>query len=176
MRLGGVKYFLLFLAQAVLWNYFNFSQYIVIAILPAMILCLPISRSTAEAMLIAFVTGVAMDFLVTGQLGLTSFALVPVALIRRGVISLVFGSELFARGEELSVRRLGWLKFVPAVLLIAVACCAVWFLSGRSASFSVTVMGSVKRISSPTSGLRPMRRHFFLHRRTYSLPSPARTV
>ena len=118
MRLGGLKYFLLFLAQAVLWNYFNFSQFIVIAILPAMILCLPISRSTVEAMLIAFVTGVATDFLVTGQLGLTAFALVPVALIRRGVISLVFGSELFARGEELSVRRLGWLKFVPAILLM----------------------------------------------------------
>ena len=39
--------------------------------------------------------------------------------------------------------------FVPAVLLIAVACCAVWFLSGRSASFSVTVMVSVLVISCP---------------------------
>ena len=121
MRLGGLKYFLLFLAQAVLWNYFNFSQFIVIAILPAMILCLPISRSTVEAMLIAFVTGVAMDFLVTGQLGLTAFSLVPVGLLRRPVISLVFGSELFARGEELSLRRQGWLKFIPAILLLTAA-------------------------------------------------------
>ena len=118
MRLTGLKYFLLFIAQAVLWNYFNFSQYIVIAILPAMILCLPISRSTVEAMLIAFVTGVAMDFLVTGQLGLTAFALVPAGLLRRQVISLVFGSELFARGEELSLHRQGWLKFALAVLLL----------------------------------------------------------
>ena len=118
MRLTGLKYFLLFLAQAVLWNYFNFSQYIVIAILPAMILCLPISRSTVEAMLIAFVTGVAMDFLVTGQLGLTAFALVPAGLLRRQVISLVFGSELFARGEELSLHRQGWLKFALAILLL----------------------------------------------------------
>ena len=39
--------------------------------------------------------------------------------------------------------------FVPAVLLIAVACCAVWFLSGRSASFSITVMVSVLVISCP---------------------------
>ena len=62
MRLGGLKYFLLFLAQAVLWNYFNFSQYVVIAFLPAMILCLPISRGTLEAMIIAFVTGVANAF------------------------------------------------------------------------------------------------------------------
>jgi hypothetical protein len=42
-----------------------------------------------------------------------------VALIRRGVISLVFGSELFARGEELSLQRQGWLKFVPAILLLS---------------------------------------------------------
>ena len=126
MRLGGVKYFLLFLAQAVLWNYFNFSQYIVIAILPAMILCLPISRSTAEAMLIAFVTGVAMDFLVTGQLGLTSFALVPVALIRRGVISLVFGSELFARGENISLRKQGVGKMILGTLLMTAIFLAVY--------------------------------------------------
>ena len=52
---------------------------------------------------------------------LVAFALVPVALIRRGVISLVFGSELFARGEELSLHRLGWLKFIPAVLLMTAA-------------------------------------------------------
>ena len=121
MRPGSLKYILLFLAQAVLWNYFNFSQYVLIAFLPAMILCLPVSRGTLEAMVIAFVTGVAIDFLVTGQLGLTAFALVPVALIRRGVISLVFGSELFARGEELSLQRQGWLKFVPAILLLTAA-------------------------------------------------------
>ena len=35
---------------------------------------------------------------------------------------------------------------------------------------------AVKRISSPTSGLIPMRRNFFLHRRTYSAPSSVRAV
>lgn len=111
-------YLLLFLAQAALWNYFNFSQYLTIVFLPAMILCLPVSYSTVRAMAVAFLTGLAMDFIVTGQLGLTSFALVPAALLRRPVIGLVFGSEAFARGEELSLRRQGWPKFVPAVLLL----------------------------------------------------------
>ena len=69
-------------------------------------------------MIIAFVLGVAVDFLVSGQLGLTSFALVPVALLRRPVISLVFGSELFARGEDLSVRRQGWQKFLLSLLML----------------------------------------------------------
>ena len=118
MRLSALKYILLFLAQAALWNYFNFSQYLVVAFLPAMILCLPIDRGPLYAMVVAFLTGLAADFLVTGQLGLTSLARVPVALVRRGGIRLVFGPELFSRGEELSYRRQGWQKFVPAVILV----------------------------------------------------------
>ena len=118
MKVPAIKYVLLFLAQAALWNYGNFSQYLLIVFLPAMVLCLPLSRGPVYTMAIAFVTGLAMDFLVTGQLGLTSLALVPVALLRRPVIALVFGSELVARGEDLSFHRQGWLKFVPCVLLL----------------------------------------------------------
>lgn len=118
MKVPAIKYVLLFLAQAALWNYGNFSQYLLIVFLPAMVLCLPLSRGPVYTMAIAFVTGLAMDFLVTGQLGLTSLALVPVALLRRPVIALAFGSELFARGEDLSFHRQGWLKFVPCVLLL----------------------------------------------------------
>ena len=118
MKASTLKYILLFLAQAALWNYGNFSQYLLIAFLPVMILCLPVGRSPIYAMVVAFVTGLLMDFLVTGQIGMTSFALVPVALLRRPVVSLVFGTELFARGEDLSFHRQGWQKFVPAVLLV----------------------------------------------------------
>ena len=86
MRQTTLKYLLLLLAQIVLWNYFNFTQYLFVAFLPAMILCLPVSRSAVYAMVVAFLTGLAADFLVTGQLGLTAFALVPVALLRRGPV------------------------------------------------------------------------------------------
>ena len=118
MRNTTLKYILLFLAQAVLWNFFPFAQHLTLVFLPAMLLCLPQERGTIWMMLIAFVTGVALDFIVSGQLGLTSFALVPVALLRRPVVSLIFGPELFARGEELSFERQGWQKFVPAILLL----------------------------------------------------------
>ena len=118
MKLSAIKFILLFLAQVAVWNYFNFTQYLFVAFLPAMILCLPVSRSAVYAMVVAFLTGLAADFLVTGQLGLTAFALVPVALLRRPVITLVFGSELFARGEDLSFQRQGWQKFLLAVLLL----------------------------------------------------------
>ena len=118
MKASTLKYILLVLAQAALWNYGNFSQYLLIAFLPATILCLPVERGPVHLMVVAFVTGLLMDFLVTGQLGMTSLALVPVALLRRPVIRLVFGSELFARGEDLSFHRQGWQKFVLALLLL----------------------------------------------------------
>ena len=44
--------------------------------------------------------------------------LVPVALLRRPVVSMAFGPEVFARGDELSFTRQGWQKFVPAILLL----------------------------------------------------------
>ena len=117
MREFTLRYILLALAQAALWNYCNFSQYLVVTFLPAMILCLPVERSVVRSMVTAFLLGLALDFLVTGQLGLTSLALVPVALLRRPIVRLVFGSELFARGEDLSFQRQGWQKIILSVLL-----------------------------------------------------------
>ncbi|MCR4860406.1 MAG: hypothetical protein K5910_07065 [Bacteroidales bacterium] len=156
MRQTALKYILLFLAQAALWNYFNFTPLVVIVFLPALILCLPVERSAIYAMVVAFVTGFAADFLVTGQLGLTSFALVPVALLRRPVITLVFGSELFARGEELSFHRQGWQKIALCVLILTAVFLLLfnwvdsagmypfWFLAARfGASLAVSTAVSV---------------------------------
>ena len=156
MRYSALKYGVLFLAQAALWNYFNFSQFLTIVFLPAMIFCLPVSYGTVRTMVVAFLTGLALDFIVTGQLGLTSFALVPVALLRRPVIRFNFGAEIFARGEELSFRRQGWQKFVPSLFLLTAVFlllyiwvdnagmhpfwfCAVKFAASLAASGSVSV-------------------------------------
>ena len=118
MKASTLKFLLLFVAQLLLWNYCNFSQYVFIVILPAMLLCLPIGQGGVRVMLLAFALGLAADFLVTGQLGLTSLALVPVALLRRPVIELVFGHELISRGEELSFRRQRLAKFVISILML----------------------------------------------------------
>jgi len=118
MRLSLLKFILIFLAQVAVWNYFNFTPYVLIVFLPAMILCLSIGQKTVSAMVISFLVGLAADFLVTGQLGLTSLALVPVGLMRASVIRLVFGSELYARGEELSFHRQGWQKFLASIVIL----------------------------------------------------------
>ena len=118
MRRLVLKFFLLFIAQTALWNYFNFTPCLFIVFLPAMLLCLPVEYGTVRGMLLAFVLGLVADFLVNGQLGLTSLALVPVATVRRRVIRIVFGQEFFVRDEALSFLRQGWLKFVWSILLL----------------------------------------------------------
>ena len=49
-----IKYLLLLVAQILLWNYFNFTQFLTIAILPAMILCIPVKKGAVFGMLAAF--------------------------------------------------------------------------------------------------------------------------
>lgn len=155
MSRQSVKYMVFLLLQAAIWNYCNFSQFVTVVILPALIICLPVSRGTLRAMLLAFITGLAVDFFVSGRLGLTSFALVPVALLRRPVISLVFGSELFARGEELSFDRQGWQKFVPFVSLLTALFLLlyVWVDSAgtRPFLFNAVRFGASLLVSVPVS-------------------------
>ena len=97
-----IKYLLLLSAQILLWNYFNFTPLLMVAILPVMILCLPLGCSVNTTLLIAFASGFAADFLVAGPLGLTILALVPVAFLRRPILKLVFGGELLSRSRTCS--------------------------------------------------------------------------
>lgn len=126
MRRSVILFILLFLAQLAVWNYLNLMPYVIVVFLPAMFLCLPVQHNPIRSMLLAFVLGLLADFLVNGQLGMTSLALVPVAACRRGVIALSFGSEIFARGEELSFRRHGWAKCLLSILILTAVYLALY--------------------------------------------------
>ena len=86
--------------------------------LPALILFLPIRQSVFKTMMVAFLTGVVVDFFSVSPIGLTSLALVPVAFSRQYVVWLVFGNEVYSRAENLSVERQGWRKVVFSILLV----------------------------------------------------------
>ena len=103
-----LTYILLTVGQMILSNYFHFTPYVMLTILPAMVLCIPTKTGTVKAMLIAFVTGLAVDFFAEGTLGINALSLVPVALLRKPVIDLFFGSEPFEQKENISVRI--WLR------------------------------------------------------------------
>jgi len=115
------KYFLFFIllliAQILVCIFFNLSQLLMVSVLPVLILFAPLTLGTTAMLLIAFVSGFAVDFFATGQLGLTSMALMPVAMLRPGILKLVFGNEIFVRGEDLSKARQGAVKITLALLM-----------------------------------------------------------
>lgn len=108
---------LLLIVQVLFCNYLHLSQFVVLSILPVMALFIPIRISTIRALIYAFVAGLMVDLLADGVLGLNILALVATTYARRGIIRLVFGEEVFARKEDISIARQGWLKISLALLM-----------------------------------------------------------
>jgi len=113
----NLTYVLLLAALIVISSIFNFSQYVLLTFLPAMIMCLPVTVSTVSALFIAFFSGFAIDFFSTGLMGLSSAALLPVALLRIPILKLIFGSEIFARRENLSIKKHGQGKIIATIIV-----------------------------------------------------------
>ena len=95
-------YCLLTVAQLLLTNYFRITPYVMLSLLPLMVMCIPIRVGTPLTLLIAFATGVVVDAVSEGALGLNALSLLPVAYCRKGIIRLVMGSEIFARPQRAS--------------------------------------------------------------------------
>ena len=118
MRQNGffLTFILLLIAQILLCNYFHFTQFITLTILPVMILCIPTRYSTTFALFVAFFTGLAVDLLSDGVMGLNVCALVPVAFVRNGIIRMIFGEDLFSRGDDFTIKRYGTAKVSFAII------------------------------------------------------------
>ena len=112
-----IAYIFLLMAQLLLSNYFHVTPYIFLTLLPVMVLCIPIRMGTIGAMLIAGLSGLVIDFLSEGVLGLNALSIIPVAYARNGIIGLIFGPELFARKEDFSIGRCGFGKVAVALFL-----------------------------------------------------------
>ena len=110
----GTLYILLLIGQIILCNYGQFSPYILLTILPAMVLCIPPSISTISGMLIAFASGLSIDWLSEGLIGLNTAAILPVALLRKGIIKIFMGEDLITRGDRFSYRKNGFAKISTA--------------------------------------------------------------
>lgn len=119
-----IAFVVLTVVQIVLCNFLNLSRFVVLSFLPALVLMLPLRLGNIPMMLLGFALGFLVDFFSTGMLGLTGFALVPVALARNFTVDLLFGDELGTREGELSVSRFGIPKFTLATFIL----CVLYFL------------------------------------------------
>lgn len=117
MKNGGlvITYLIIIVAQIILNNVFNLSQYVILSFLPAMVFCLPSQSNTAINLLVAFVIGFVVDFFSTGIVGMTAVALLPVALIRNPLLTFIFGSEYFSRRDDIMSDTQGFRRTMVCV-------------------------------------------------------------
>lgn len=113
-----LTYVLLVIAQMLLCNYFHFTPYIMLTILPIMVFCIPTRVSVFWTLIIAFVTGLAVDYFAEGIIGLNAAALLPVAILRRTLIEAIFGPEPFEQKENITVKKYGLAKVSLAIFII----------------------------------------------------------
>lgn len=126
-----IAFILLLIGQVCICNFFRFSQYVMLSILPAMIMMIPIRRNSIIALLVAFASSFAVDFFSDGMLGLNIAALLPVALLRFSIIRLVCGEEVFARKEDISIPRQGvWKMSLVIIMALGLFLLIYIFLDG----------------------------------------------
>ncbi len=124
-----LNYILLAIAQMVLASYFHFTPFIMLSILPVMVLCIPTKVGSVPAMLIAFATGLAVDYFAEGTLGINALSLVPVAFLRKPVIGMLFGKEPFEQKESVTVKKYGVPKVSLAIVLMTLVYLLVYILA-----------------------------------------------
>ena len=124
----GLTYILMVIVQMFICNYFHFSMYVTLSMLPAMVLCIPLSVNTSLAMVIAFATGLATDVFSDAVLGLNAMSLVPVALARKYIIRTFIGEETVERGESFSFRKNGLGKVSAAIALCELIFFAIYII------------------------------------------------
>lgn len=103
---------LLIIAQGALDNYVNLSTYVDISLPLFIILMLPYRMGTVPAMLTAFATGLVVDVLGNGILGMTSAALTATALCRRGILLLTTAHETSVKEGRPSMESIGIRRFI----------------------------------------------------------------
>ena len=128
-----------------LCNFANFSPFVMLSMLPAMIICVPLTVSTPLCMILAFATGLSVDWLSEGLIGINTAALIPVALMRKPLIRFFLGEDIITRSDSFSFKKngIGKISFV-LILSILIFLGVYIFLDGagtRPTWFNLTRLG-----------------------------------
>jgi hypothetical protein len=97
-------------------------------------------------MFIAFATGLSVDWLSEGLIGINAAALVPVALMRKPLIRFFLGEDIIIRSDGFSFRKNGIGKISFILMISSIIFLAIYiFLDGagtRPALFNLTRTGA----------------------------------
>ena len=141
----GLLYFLMVLGQLVLCNFVDLSPFLTLTMLPAMVICIPLTISTPLCMLLAFATGLSVDWLSEGLIGINAAALVPVAMMRKPLVRFFLGEDIITRSDSFSIRKngIGKISFIMLLSTLLYLGIYVW-LDGagvRPTWFNLTRVG-----------------------------------
>ena len=147
----GLLYTLLLVCQILICNYFQFSPYAMISILPVMTLCIPLNIGTIRCMLIAFMSALATDWLAEGIVGLNAAALLPVAILRKPIIRAFFGEDLITRQDNFSVSKYGFAKVSAAMLSVILLYLVIYIIldgAGTKDTWFNFMRGAISLVAS----------------------------
>ena len=119
-------YICLLICQISLCNFANLGPYIMLTILPAMIMCIPLSIGTAGCMFIAFASGLSVDWLSEGLIGINAASLIPVALARTTLIRVILGEDMINRMDSFSIRKNGLGKILTLMIAAGIIFLAIY--------------------------------------------------
>lgn len=122
-------YILLTAAQLIICNYLQLSQFVVLTLLPALILCMPLSVGSILCMIISFVTGLTVDWLGDGVIGMNALALVPVALLRKPLVSAIFGHDMVERQGSFSIYKNGLFSCAGATIIMVILFMLIYIIT-----------------------------------------------
>lgn len=123
-----ICFVLLLVAQLILARFCQIGPYIYISLLPAMIMCMPMSVPTWLNCIIAFLCGMAVDGLADGVWGLNAMALVPLAFLNKSFINMFISREVVEREYGISfyqhgVFAIGFTLFIHTLLYFVIYIC-----------------------------------------------------
>lgn len=132
-----LTYTLLLILQIVLAKYCQIGPYIYISILPAMILCMPTGRNSMWVMTVAFLSGILVDGLADGPLGLNAAALVPVAAFQKKIIMTFIDEDLVTRHYSFSFHQYGFGKLATSLCVSQFIYFAIYVFADSAGTRSV---------------------------------------
>ncbi|MBR5735420.1 MAG: hypothetical protein IKX60_01300 [Bacteroidales bacterium] len=115
---------ILLLIQIVLSGYVNVGPYIYLCCLPLLVIYLPLDQDAGVSMFIAFITGLIVDTLCDGIIGLNAAAAVALAAARRPLYAACFSKDNLERAVIPTIQEAGVLRHINFIL----ASLAVYFI------------------------------------------------
>lgn len=113
------RFVILILLQVLVFNNMNLSGYINPSVYILFILLLPVNINKSSLLLLAFLTGITIDYF-SNTLGLHASATVFMAFARPGVLNLFFNNLEFTGKDEPNPAKIGIRGFLRYALVMVV--------------------------------------------------------